>query len=87
MKKMLVTLLVLLHVTQPLFAVDPLTQHQRDRDALYRQGAGAEDGGYTAISLSMLGWGIGLAGGIALLAALVHQSRSSGAHSASVHCH
>ena len=45
-------------------------------DSLYRAGAGATDGAWTATSVSMLGWGLGLAAGIGILAAVLHQSTS-----------
>lgn len=48
-----------------------------------RLGKTAQESSATAINLSMLGWGIGLAAGIAILAALVHQSKASTAHSTS----
>ena len=40
-------------------------------------GAGCEDGIFNAVSSSMLGWGIGLAAGIALLTGLMYNSHSS----------
>ncbi len=40
-------------------------------------GTGAQDATFTAVSLSMIGWGVGLAGGIAILASAMHQSSSS----------
>ena len=52
-------------------------------DALYRTGAGAQDGAYTSLGTSMIGWGLGLAVGIAILAGVLHQSKVS--HEA--HCH
>jgi hypothetical protein len=88
MKKFIAALLISLQIINPLFSADALTQYQRDTDALYRQGAGAEDGGFSAISLSMIGWGIGLVAGVAILAGVLHQSKSG--HSAPKtpgHCH
>jgi hypothetical protein len=41
---------------------------------LHRPNACTEDSGFTAISASMMGWGIGLAIGIALLAGLLPSS-------------
>jgi hypothetical protein len=52
-------------------------------DALYRVGAGSQDGAYTSLAVSMLGWGLGLGIGIAVLAALLHQSSSGHGHA---HC-
>ncbi len=40
-------------------------------------GTGAQDATFTAVSISMIGWGVGLAGGIAILASAIHQSSSS----------
>lgn len=53
---------------------------QDEMNALYRTGCGCEDGIYTAVSTSMLGWGVGLFAGIALLTGLVRQSTAH-AHS------
>ena len=53
----------------------------KETDQLYRVGAGSEDGAYTALSASMIGWGVGLTVGIALLAGLLHQSHAAHAHS------
>jgi hypothetical protein len=69
------------------FGGDDLDEYKRDTDALWRRGVGAEDGAFTAISLSMLGWGVGLAAGIGILASVLHQSTAS-AHteSSTAHC-
>ncbi len=61
-----------------------LQNYKKDTESIWRTGAGAEDGTFTAISTSMLGWGVGLSVGIAVLASVLHQSTHS--HS-SVHCH
>ncbi len=42
-----------------------------------RLGKTWQDSSNTAINLSMLGWGIGLAAGIAILSAIVHQSKGA----------
>ena len=68
------------------FCSDDINQYKRDTDALWRRGVGAEDGAYTAISLSMLGWGVGLAAGIGILASVLHQSTASHAESSTGHC-
>ena len=65
---------------------DDLADVAKNTDKLWRAGAGAHDGSYTAISTSMIGWGIGLAVGIAVLAAVLHQSTSSSSSHAH-HCH
>lgn len=62
---------------------DDLDEYKKNTEAIWRTGAGAEDGTYTAISTSMLGWGVGLSAGIAILASVLHQSAAG--HSAT-HC-
>ena len=47
----------------------------------YRTGAGCEDGIFNAISASMLGWGVGLFAGIALLTGLIHNAHQSSSSS------
>ena len=55
-------------------------------DELYRVGAAAQDGAYTSLSLSMLGWGLGIITGIGVLASVLSQSTSSNSHeSCNVH--
>jgi hypothetical protein len=49
---------------------------QDEMNAVHRVGACCEDAVFTSISSSMLGWGFGLAAGIALLTGLVHNSHS-----------
>lgn len=58
----------------PLRAYDEITELGIQTDNLYRVGAASEDGSYTALSSSMLGWGIGLAIGIGILVAVLHSS-------------
>ncbi len=68
------------------FGSDDINQYRRDTDSLWRRGVGAEDGAYTAISLSMLGWGVGLAAGIGILASVLHQSTAGHTESTTAHC-
>jgi hypothetical protein len=84
MKKSIALLTLLLFLIQA-NGSDDINQYRRDTDALWRRGVGAEDGAYTAISLSMLGWGLGLAAGIGVLASVLHQSTAGHSHS-SGHC-
>lgn len=56
-------------------SAESLKDWARETDAIYRQGG--IDGGYTQTYSSMLGWGVGLAIGIAILASVMHQSKSS----------
>ena len=66
--------------SEALFANEEISDHAKNVDELYREGTGAVDGAYTATSVSMLGWGIGLAAGIAILAACLHQSKGAVSH-------
>lgn len=81
--KRLCTAIALLSLTTTAFS-DNLQNYKKDTEAIWRTGAGAEDGTFTAISTSMLGWGAGLSVGIAVLASVLHQSTAGHAH---VHCH
>ena len=78
MKKPLYFLLALCLVfTAPLKVIgdeNSLSQTAIDSEAIWRPGSGASDGSYTAVSLSMLGWGIGLAITIAVLAAVLSEA-------------
>jgi len=80
--KRLLTALMLLSLPSLSFS-DELDQYKKDTDALWRTGTGAEDGTFTAISTSMLGWGVGLSAGIAVLASVLHQSSAGHSHT---HC-
>lgn len=75
--------LTLLAMTTSAFP-DSIENWKKDTDSIWRTGTGAEDGTYTAISTSMLGWGIGLAAGIGILASVLHQSTAGHSHT---HCH
>jgi hypothetical protein len=88
MKKKITTLLIiaLLSFSSSVQGRDDLQDTAKNTDKLWRSGSGAHDGSYTAISASMIGWGIGLAVGIAVLAAVLHQSTSS-SHHHHAHCH
>lgn len=45
-----------------------------EMNELHRTGCGCEDGIFNAVSSSMIGWGVGLFVGIALLTGLIHNS-------------
>jgi len=77
--KRLILLLTLFSLSAPLLA-DGLDDYKEETESLYRTGAGSEDGTFTAISTSMLGWGVGLALGIGILASVLHQSNASHSH-------
>ncbi len=57
---------------------------KKDETALW-EGTGATDATYSAVTLSMVGWGVGLAAGIGILASAIHQSSSSHDSSSSSH--
>lgn len=81
--KTLLIALTLLTMTSPVLS-DQLENYRKDTESIWRTGAGAEDGTFTAISTSMLGWGVGLSAGIAILASVLHQSTAGHSHT---HCH
>jgi len=54
-----------------------------EMNELHRTGGGCEDGIFNAVSSSMLGWGVGLFVGIALLTGLVHNSHQESTSSSS----
>ncbi len=78
MKKALFSLLSLLLAAAPLAygEEDCLAFAQEEMNELHRVGACCEDAVFTSISTSMLGWGFGLAVGIALFTGLIHNSHS-----------
>jgi hypothetical protein len=80
--KTLLIALTLLSSTTPAFS-DGLDDFQKDNESIWRTGSGSEDGTFTAIAISMFGWGIGLAAGIAILASVLHQSTAGHAHTSS----
>ena len=68
--------LVMISTSSPLIGdEDDIEQLAVQTDALYRTGAGAHDGAYTSLAVSMLGWGIGLAIAIGVVVAVIHGSR------------
>lgn len=85
MKKFISLLLIAAFVSTSSTALadDDLQDWSKDTENLWHTGSGAHDGSYTAISAAMIGWGVGLALGIAILAAVLHQSKSGSGHS---HC-
>jgi hypothetical protein len=86
MKKFITTLLILafLSTSSTTIANDTIEQGwKEDDEAVWRTGSGAHDGASTAIGVTILAWGIGLAVAIAILAAVLHQSNSQAGHS---HC-
>lgn len=78
--------LSLLCCSSHLCAENDLDQYKEETEALWRNGTGAEDGLFSAISVSMLGWGIGLAAVFAVVASVLHQSTASTAHASAHSC-
>ncbi len=78
----MLTLLLSLALCSTTFADQCLESAMYESNSLYSTGGGYEDGIFTAVSSSMIGWGIGLAAAIALVAGLVHQSAGANTHSA-----
>jgi len=70
-----------------LFADNDLDQYKEETEALWRTGTGSQDGAYSAIVVSMLGWGLGLGAAIAIIASVLHQSTASTAHTTAHTCH
>ena len=70
---------ILMLLTQTLRAdnADCLQAAVDEMNANYHTGSGCEDGIFNAVSASMIGWGVGLFIGIALLTGLVHNSHLS----------
>ena len=54
-------------------AREEISDLQEQTDALYRPGAGAGDGAFTALGSSMVGWEIGLAAIIAIVVIVVNK--------------
>jgi len=76
MKRFMQILLPLAFLVAPLRAdnAECLEAALDEMNDFYRTGAGCEDGIFNAISASMLGWGVGLFAGIALLTGLIHNA-------------
>ena len=70
-----------------LLADNDLNQYKEETEDLWRNGTGSQDGAYSAIVVSMLGWGLGLGAAIAIVASVLHQSTASTAHTTSNTCH
>lgn len=62
-------------ISSPLYSNKCLDVYQQEINEVWETGAAVEDSNFTAISTSMIGWGIGLAIGIVILACVIHQSK------------
>lgn len=82
MRKIITATLVLSIVfcSSQAFADNDLNQWKEETEALWRTGTGSQDGAFSAIAVSMLGWGLGLAAVIGIVASVLHQSTASTAH-------
>jgi len=78
----IIALFLILSTTSLLFGENDLDQYKEETDALWRSGTGAQDGAFSAISTSMIGWGLGLGAVIAIVASVLHQSTASTGHTA-----
>ena len=89
MHKAVTTALVfsMLSFSSHLLADNDLNQYKEETEALWRNGTGSQDGAYSAIAVSMLGWGLGLGTAIAIIASVLHQSTASSSHNNSHTCH
>lgn len=77
-------IVILLAFSVPLRGEDGLQAYAKNTENLWR-GSGVRDGVFTAISASMIGWGVaGLCLGFAVLAAVLHQDTAGG--SGNGHC-
>jgi hypothetical protein len=72
MKKCISFVLCAALISSPLFAREEIDDLAVNTDNLYR--VSGEDGAFTPLGVSIMGWGIGLGIGIGLLCALVHHS-------------
>jgi hypothetical protein len=86
MKRIVASFLMIAMVsTSSICARESISELGKQTDDLYRTGAGAQDGAYTALAISMLGWGVGLAVLFAVLAAALNHSPHTS--SSNAHCH
>lgn len=83
-KKITILALAVSSFSSSALLADDLQNVKTDQENLWA-GTGAQDATFSAVTLSMLGWGVGLAGGIALLASAIHQSSSSHESSSTSH--
>jgi hypothetical protein len=67
MKKIVGLTMCAVMCVAPLSAREEIDQLAKQTDELYRVGAAEEDGSFTALAMSILGWGIALAVGIGAL--------------------
>lgn len=89
MKKLIsgILILALVSFSSSVQGEENLQNYSENTENLWQTGKGASDGSYTAISTSMIAWGVGLAVGIAVLCAVLHQSKSGSGGGHHSHCH
>ena len=78
--KKIIPLLLCLATTLSAAPHEDIDQLAVNTDNLWSNGGAAQDGAFTSLGLSMLGWGVGLAAGIGILAGVLHQSTASHSH-------
>ena len=78
-KRFISCILITCLVCLPAYCDESIDQISKNTDELCH-GTGGEDGAYTSLAVSMLGWGLGLAAGIGVLAAVLHQSKAETVH-------
>lgn len=84
MKRILTLLLSILLVgSQTLKANECLELANYEMNDQYSTGDGCQDGVFNAVGASMIGWGVGLFAGIALLTGLIHSHNGSSTASSS----
>lgn len=85
MRKIIFSLLI--SSTSLVLAADnDLESYSEETEEIWQSGVGSQDGAFSAISVSMLGWGLGMAAVIAVVASVLHQSSASSSHSHSHAC-
>jgi hypothetical protein len=55
---------------------DGFSEAEMNLEQAYITGCGAHESATTSVTASMIGWGIGLAAGIAIITGVLHQSTS-----------
>ncbi len=79
MRRFILTLL-LFAITSVGDCDEGLNSYVTETNEIYRTGKGSAEGAFTAISTSMLGWGIGLAVVIGVLVSVLNQSAAGHSH-------
>ncbi|MEN9344077.1 MAG: hypothetical protein RLZZ453_864 [Chlamydiota bacterium] len=81
MNRFVASLTALSLMTAPLLS-DAMDNYQKAANDIFVDEEGADDNAFTSIATSMIGWAVGLAFGIAILASVIPQSTGSHATTA-----